>query len=322
MNSSRSSEQVSRLSTRLASAPELALDLGPPLAPRTTFKIGGPAEVLVRVATESALVRLLDVAAELRIEHRVLGLGSNLLVPDEGLTGVTIVLEGEFLSTEVSGTRVVAGAALPLARVARSTVERGLAGLEALAGFPSTVGGAVVMNAGCYGVEIKDVLVSATVVRPGGFRGLVQVEDLDAGYRSTNLLRSDAVVSSATFALRRDEAGEAATRLAELNRRRRQSMPSGRPNAGSVFKNPKDDFAGRLIEACGLKGRRLGGAGISPEHANVIVNQEGALASDVLGLMIEMHDSVLQQFGVSLRPELILAGSLGDRWRCHLESLR
>lgn len=321
MSSRSSIGPVDDLLTNLSGLDGLRLDTRVPLAPRTTFRVGGPAEVLARVACESALAGLLDMAAMLEIPWRVLGLGSNILVPDEGLRGVTIALEGEFEGLEIAGTRVVAGAALPLARVARGTIDQGLAGLESLAGFPSTVGGAVIMNAGCYGVEIKDVLVSTTVVLPGGVRRELRTEDLSPAYRSTNLQGSDAVVCTATFDLCRDDSGASAARLAELNHRRRGSLPSGRPHAGSVFKNPSGDYAGRLIEACGLKGRRCGGAEISTLHANVIVNNGGAKAVDVLELMCAMHRSVRDRFGISLRPELILTGDLGARWRHYLAGL-
>jgi UDP-N-acetylmuramate dehydrogenase len=267
------------------------------------------------VLSESALARFLDQAHQLQIPWRLLGLGSNVLLPDEGLPGVTAVLEGDFLEMSSDGTRVTAGAGQPLARVARFAVDRGLAGLESLAGFPSTVGGAVIMNAGCYGVEIKDILESTTIVRPGGVRRQLRVEDLSPGYRTTNLQGGDAVVTQATFNLRPEDVGEALDRLLEINRRRRETMPSGRPNAGSVFKNPSSDYAGRLIEECGLKGLQRGGAEISSEHANVIVNNGSATAEDVLALMRVMYRAVLGEFAVSLEPELILVGSLETRWQ-------
>ncbi len=305
---------IADLQRELQDSSELVLAPDEPLAPRTTLRIGGPAELLVRVATEAALMNLLDRSRFHGIACRILGLGSNVLIPDEGLQGVTAVLEGRFLELDFREVLVSSGAGLPLARVARAAIERGLAGLEALAGFPSTVGGAVVMNAGCYGVEIRDVLESAVVVRPGGQRQVLAVGDLSPGYRSTNLQGSDAVVTRATFRLRPDDTGEAAIRLQELNRRRRESMPSGRPNAGSAFRNPPGDFAGRLIEACGLKGTRRGGAEISREHANVIVNNGEGSAREVFELLLLAHRAVRERFQVRLEPEWILAGSLRQEW--------
>lgn len=306
---------VAELQKRLELEAGLGLFRKEALAPRTTLRIGGAAELFAEVMSESALARLLTQAAELRVPCRLLGLGSNVLLPDEGLRGVVVVLEGDFLETSFEGTSVSAGAGLPLARVARLAVERGLSGLEALAGFPSTVGGAVIMNAGCYGVEIKDVLESTTILRPNGDRYELQVEDLSPGYRTTNLQGSDAVVTQATFRLQTDESDAALDRLNELNRRRRERMPSGKPNAGSIFRNPPGDYAGRLIESCGLKGRQEGGAEISSVHANVIVNNGEATAADVLELMRVMYRAVEAEFRLLLEPELILVGPLGDRWR-------
>lgn len=305
---------ITDLETHLKLQADLSLAAQEPLASRTTLRIGGPAELLARVRTEAALGYLVDGAAQHEVPYRVLGLGSNVLVPDEGLAGVTVILEGEFLEMSFCDGTVDAGAGLPLAKVARAAVERGLAGLEALAGFPSTVGGAVIMNAGCYGVEIKDILEKATWVRPGSIRQILTIEDLAPRYRSTSLQGRDGVVTRAVFRLQPDTEGRASERLQELNRRRRQSMPSGRPNAGSVFKNPANDFAGRLIEECGLKGARQGGAEVSPAHANVIVNNGDATAEDVLELMGRIHRAVADRFAVSLEPELILCGSLGRRW--------
>ena len=313
---------ISVLAGELASFGGMSVTPDEPLASRTTLKIGGPAELFAKVFTEPALQHLLNQARALSVPWRILGLGSNVLVPDEGLEGLTVVLAGDFLELSISDSEVTAGAGLPLGRVARSAVESGLTGLEALAGFPSTVGGAVVMNAGCYGVEIKDILECATVLLPEGGREVVRVDDIAPGYRSTNLQGRGAIVTQATFRLRTGDAGEAQQRLIDLNRRRRASMPSGKPNAGSVFKNPEGGFAGRLIEACGLKGIQSGGAEISPAHANVIVNNGAARAADVLELMLIMRCAVADKFQVALEPELILVGALGDRWHQMLADRR
>ena len=305
----------SELADRLAQLPNCAVGRREALAPHTTLRIGGPAEILARIGSEEALIEVLRLCRRFAAPFRILGLGSNVLVPDEGISGVVALLEGEFLECEIHGETVVAGAAVPLARAAQRAVKEGLAGLEALAGFPSTVGGAVVMNAGCYGVEIKDLLDKATVIHLDGSRRIMTATDLHAGYRSTCLQESRAVVVRASFSLQRDPTSAAADRLQELNRKRRASMPSGRPNAGSIFKNPPGDYAGRLIELCGLKGTRRGGAEISVEHANVIVNTGGARAVDVLELMAMMYQRVLTEHGVVLQPELILLAQLASRWK-------
>jgi UDP-N-acetylmuramate dehydrogenase len=285
------------------------------LARHSTFRIGGPAQWFAKVGTADALGALLAAARDLRVPFQVLGLGSNILFPDEGVQGVVARLGGEFERLEIDGTRVTAGAALALPRVARVTAEEGLVGLEALSGFPSTVGGAVYMNAGCYGTEIRDVLVSATLVAPDGSRRRVSAEALEPGYRETNLRDTGTIVTEAVFELERGDSVAAMARIEELNRKRWASLPAGVANAGSVFRNPAGDYAGRLVDECGLKGKVRGAARISPKHGNVIVNEGGARARDVLALMLEMRRAVRERFAVELVPEVVLAGALRDQWR-------
>jgi len=299
----------------LATVPGLELTRDEALAGHTTLRIGGPAEIWARVAREDALAALMRAVRSRETPFAVLGLGSNVLVPDEGLAGVVARLCGELGAVRVDGTRVEVGAALPLAQLARRMAVQGLVGLEALSGFPSTVGGAVVMNAGCYGTEIADVLESCLVVTPEGTTRHLEVGDLTPSYRATSLLGSGCIVTRAVFRLAGGDAGAAVQRIDDLNRKRRSSLPSGLPNAGSIFKNPPGDHAGRLIEACGLKGRVEGRAQISPKHANVIVNLGGARALEVLALMTEARDAVAAGFGVELEPELVLTGSLPALWR-------
>jgi len=299
---------------RLSSTDGVLVREAVPLASATTLRIGGPAEVFVRVDSEAALSEVMTVARECGVSLHLHGHGSNVLFPDAGVRGIVCRLRGELERVEVEGETVRAGAGVTLARLARDTAKQGLVGLEALSGFPSTVGGAVVMNAGCYGTEMRDVLTEVRVGRPGRPVEAVRFDLLEPGYRTTSLQDTDAVVTGAEFRLRRGDGAAALARIAELNRRRWQSLPSGKPNAGSVFRNPDDDFAGRLIEACGLKGLRRGGAEISGRHANVIVNREQARAADVLDLMVAAHRAVRDRFGVELRPEIVLAGGLAEEF--------
>ena len=299
---------------RLSSTAGVLVREAVPLASATTLRIGGPAEVFVRVDSEAALSEVMTVARECRVSLHLHGHGSNVLFPDAGVRGIVCRLRGELERVEVEGETVRAGAGVTLARLARDTAKQGLLGLEALSGFPSTVGGAVVMNAGCYGTEMRDVLTEVRVGRPGRPVETVRFDRLEPGYRTTSLQGTDAVVTGAEFRLRRGDGIAALARIDELNRRRWQSLPSGKPNAGSVFRNPDDDFAGRLIEVCGLKGLRRGGAEISGRHANVIVNREQARAADVLDLMVAAHRAVRDRFGVELRPEIVLAGGLAEEF--------
>ncbi len=307
------------LRARLESIDDLELRLEEPLARYNTFRIGGPAEMLGRVKSLEALTRTVAEVARAGDDRpapalQVLGLGSNVLIPDEGLRGLVLRLEGELERVDFEGDLVWAGAAVSLAQLARRTAAQGHLGLEALSGFPSTVGGAVVMNAGCYGTEIKDLLVSTTVVDERGRLARLTIDDLQPGYRTTVLQGQSKIVADATFRTRRGDPVAALARIQELNRKRKQALPSGFPNVGSIFKNPPSDYAGRLIDECGLKGREIGGARISNRHGNVIVNFGAATAADVLALMKEARSAVAERFGVTLEPEVVLTGGLRALW--------
>ncbi len=307
------------LRARLESIDGLELRPAEPLARHNTFRIGGPAELFVLVRTLEALTRVVAEVARAAATGeaaplQVLGLGSNVLIPDRGLAGLVLRLEGDFQRVEFAGDRVWAGAAVSLAQLARRTAAQGRLGLEALSGFPSTVGGGVVMNAGCYGTEIKDLLITATVVEPDGGVTAITVEELEPAYRSTALQGQARIVADATFRTERGDPVAALARIRELNRKRKQTLPSGFPNVGSIFKNPEGDYAGRLIDQCGLKGRQIGGARISERHGNVIVNVDRARADDVVALMREARSAVAERFGVTLEPEVVLTGDLRARW--------
>lgn len=292
---------------------DLTCEVDVSLASHTTLRIGGPATTLVTVGSVEALVALVRLARERELGLHLLGLGSNVLIPDEGLSGLTFRLDGEFKRIQVRRNRVRAGAAVPLGQLARQMSARGLLGLESLSGFPSTVGGAVFMNAGCYGTEISDLLRSVgTVSLEGECRELTPTE-LEPGYRSTRLQRDGGIVTAATLELCPGDGEAGLRRIAELNRLRKLSMPT-EANAGSVFRNPEGDHAGRLIDQVGLKGARVGQAQISAKHANVVVNLGGARARDVLDLMLTARRRVLEATGIVLEPELILVGALRDRW--------
>jgi UDP-N-acetylmuramate dehydrogenase len=306
--------RVSALAARLDALSGVSAQADEPLARHTTFRIGGPADLFVEVAEEASVPFVVEACREAGLPLLVMGLGSNLLVPDAGVRGVVARFVGDLERVAVDGTTVEAGAGLALAKLARQTATAGLSGLEALSGFPSTVGGAVVMNAGCYGTEIVDVLESVRAVDSEGKWRRLGREDLGAGYRTTALQGRGWVVTSAVFGLAHGDAETALARIDELNGRRRESLPSGLPNAGSVFRNPPEDFAGRLVQEAGLKGERRGGARISPKHGNVIVNEGGATADDVLELMFAAYGEVSGRFGVRLEPELVLAGDLRRRW--------
>ncbi|HEY7368786.1 MAG TPA: UDP-N-acetylmuramate dehydrogenase [Thermoanaerobaculia bacterium] len=278
-----------------------------PLARHTTWRIGGPARFFGRVASEEGLAKVLAEAARRGEPVALLGMGSNILVADEGFPGWVVRLEGEFLLVAIEGDRVVAGAGAPLGGVCAKAARAGLSGLEAISGIPSSIGGAVRINAGAYGGEIFDVLESVRLVSRTGERREAEAAQIPHGYRWTQLIETREIVARASLRLRPAPREEIEAKTRTVSDKRRGALPS-EPNAGSVFRNPPNDFAGRLIEQCGLKGERRGGAVISPRHANVIVNEGGAKARDVLELMRLARDAVRDRFGVTLSPEVELVG--------------
>jgi UDP-N-acetylmuramate dehydrogenase len=289
------------------SSPDGEVRQNEPLCRHTTLRIGGPAETFVVVRTFVGLVRTLAAAREEEKRVRILGKGSNVLVADEGVAGFVVVLEGEFLRVEIEGERVVAGAGASLGGVCARTARAGLSGIEPISGIPSSIGGAVRINAGAYGGEIFDVLESVTLVSSDGRLEDRPASGIEHGYRWTSLVGSNEIVCRAVLRLRAAPPEEIEARTREVTEKRRGALPA-QPNAGSIFKNPVGRFAGKLLEDCGLKGAVSGDAEISTRHANVIVNRGAARAADVLELMRLMRRSVLERFGIALEPEIELLG--------------
>ena len=281
-----------------------------PLSRHTTLRIGGPARFYCRVKTEEGLSRVLAAARESGEPLALLGMGSNVLAADEGFPGWVVRLEGDFLEVSIEGHRLRAGGGAVLGGACAAAARAGLSGLESITGIPSSIGGAVRINAGAYGGEIFEVLETVRLVARDGTRREVPATEIPHGYRWTALCDSGEIVSEATLRLRPASREEIAERTRAVSEKRRGALP-GEPNAGSIFKNPPGDYAGRLIEACGLKGTRIGDAEISTRHANVIVNLGQARSADVLALMGAMRDSVREKFGVTLFPEVEF---LGLKW--------
>lgn len=272
------------------------------LAPYTTYQIGGPADYFVEAQSTEEVLESLDWAAELDLPVFVFGGGSNLLFDDAGFRGLVIRMKAE--GVKVEGERVTADAGVLMARVVKAAAEAGLTGIEAWNGLPGTVGGAVTGNAGCFGVETKDVLESAVVWLPGEGVRDVTPEFFDYHYRTSRLKKEPGIVLSATFKLAKGEAEEITAKMREIARSRIQKQPPG-SSTGSFFKNPEGDSAGRLIEAAGLKGHVLGKAQISPHHANFFLNKGGATAGDILALADLAQKTVGDKFGVVLEREVV-----------------
>ncbi len=284
-----------------------------PLARHTTLRIGGPADLLVVVRTAEALRQVVALAWQHQVPCRILGSGSNVLVSDAGVRGLVVLNRARAMN--LIGTQVRAESGAALSAVARRCVAQGLAGLEWAVGIPGTVGGAVVGNAGAWGGEIASVLGWATVLEPGGLVAKWPVERFGYGYR-TSVLKGQgaaqrAVVLEAGFALHPAERTLLTARVAEITARRKAGQPPG-ASCGSVFRNPPGDYAGRLIEAAGLKGRRCGAAEISPLHANFIINHGGATAAEVKALLELARQTVEARFGIRLELEVELLGEWAE----------
>ena len=278
-----------------------------PMSRHTTFRVGGPADVMFLPESEEQVVQALSLAREAQVPVIIIGNGSNLVVRDGGIRGLVIALgEGMAAIARVEHT-VSALAGASLARVSAYAQVSGLSGLEFASGIPGTLGGGCAMNAGAYGGQLSDVLIDARVLLNGELRTLT-AEAMQMGYRTSLPLREGGVVLSARFALTPDDPEAIAARMRDLNARRRDKQPLDRPSAGSTFKRPEGYFAGALIEQAGLKGRRVGGAQVSEKHAGFIVNVGDATAADILALIGVVQDEVEARFGVRLETEVRVLG--------------
>lgn len=287
------------------------VQLGAPLARYTAARLGGPAEALLEVFTADELAQAVDLAWSTDAGFTLLGGGTNVLISDGGVRGLVIINRARAVQFEADGAlpAVWAESGANLGVIARQAAVYGLSGLEWAAGIPGTLGGAVVGNAGAHGGDMAGNLLVADILQPEGIRGFWPVDRLEYAYRSSALKRmeSPAVVLSARLNLERSTADEVQARLDEYVAYRKRTQPPG-ASLGSIFKNPPGDYAGRLIEAAGLKGARIGGAQISPVHANFFVNLGNARAQDYYDLIRMARETVAQKFGVTLEMEIVLIG--------------
>lgn len=281
-----------------------------PMSRRTTFRIGGPADRLYRIGTSDQLQKLLPLLEREKIPFLVVGNGSNLLVSDKGIRGAALSLEGEFKELRVlpDGRTIRAGAGAMLASLCALARDRGLSGLEFAWGIPGSVGGAVYMDAGAYGGETRDVAVSVTHMDRLGRVETVAGEALGFSYRQSRYTGGSDVILHGDFELRPGDPAEIASKMEELMARRKEKQPYDMPSAGSVFKRPQNGYAAALIEECGLKGRSVGGAQVSPKHAGFIVNTGGASCRDVLELIGIIQRTVYEKTGIQLEREVKLIG--------------
>ena len=281
-----------------------AIFLNEDMKKHTSFKIGGPAEVFLEINTTEELLKVTNYCKQKGVDFFVVGNGSNLLVADEGVKGVIIHLTGKLAGARVEGDIVRAGAGLSLAALAAFTVEKELSGFEFAAGIPGSIGGAIYMNAGAYGGEMKDVVTGVYLIVDGELKHY-SANEMDFSYRHSMLHGlKNAIVVTVEFKFKPGKREDIEGKISELNAKRREKQPLDYPSAGSTFKRPETGYASQLIEEAGLKGTRIGGAEVSKKHSGFIINADNATAKDVKELISYVQKMVEEKSGVKLYPEV------------------
>lgn len=281
-----------------------------PMCRHTTFRVGGKAACFVRISSIEQLQKLIPYFEQIGLPYFILGNGSNLLVSDDGYDGVILQVGDKFDRISTEGNRMEAQAGALLSAGARCAMEHGLTGLEFASGIPGTIGGGVVMNAGAYGGEMKQVVTQVCVLGSGGEILTLDREAMEFSYRSSVIKNRRFTVLTVTFELACGDKKEIQARMEELARRRREKQPLEYPSAGSTFKRPEGYFAGKLIMEAGLKGYSIGGARVSEKHCGFLVNTGDASAADVAALIREVQERVKDKSGVSLEREVVYLGNL------------
>ena len=284
-----------------------------PMKRHTTFRIGGPAEVFVMPKTIEQVKTAVRICREEDLDWFVLGNGSNLLVSDQGYRGVIIQMDRNIGQVTVEGTEIHAAAGALLSSIASAARKASLTGFEFAGGIPGTLGGAVVMNAGAYGGELKDVLKEVTVMDRDGEIRIIPADELEMGYRTSIIKTAGYLVLSAVISLEEGDGEAILSRTRELNEKRSEKQPLEYPSAGSTFKRPEGYFAGKLIMDSGLRGYTVGGAMVSEKHCGFVINKGGATAADVCELMDHVTEVVREKFGVTLEPEVKFLGEFDRR---------
>lgn len=291
-----------KISTYLS---DIELRFQEPMAAHTSFRIGGPAEVMAFPKNVQQLAKIMNVSALLDIVPAILGAGTNILSPDAGLRGLTVCLKDGLSGMErLDDTHIRVDAGVTMTKAAVFAANTGLSGMEFAHGIPGTVGGGVYMNAGAYGGEIKDICESVDVMTRDGGLHTYRTEEMNFSYRHSRLEDDGGIVVSAVFCLTPGSPEEIHEKMKELAARRRASQPLDKPSAGSAFKRPVGGYAAALIEGAGLKGYQVGGAAVSEKHAGFVVNLGGATAEDVKTLLCRVSDMVYEKSGIRLEPEV------------------
>ena len=290
---------------KLAESLKCEVFLNEPLSHHSTFRIGGKAEVFIRPNELSQLKEIIKYCNEDNIKYVVIGNGSNILFKDEGFEGAVINISSRMENISIKNeTEIRVSAGTTLAKLAYFVMHHSLTGLEFCFGIPGTVGGAVFMNAGAYDKEIKDVIISSSYIDKNGNEGILSKNKMNLGYRYSCYKDNEYIITEARFGLSFGDKNEIKAKMDSLMERRRSKQPLDLPNVGSIFKRPKGNFAGTLIQECGLKGKSIGGAMVSEKHAGFIVNTGGATANDVIELINFVRKEVFEKTGYDLEPEV------------------
>lgn len=275
-----------------------------PMKKHITFRVGGNADYFVTPNTVEEVKNVIALCKQEEMPYYILGNGSNLLVSDQGYRGVIIQIYKEMSKIEVAGDLIKAQAGALLSKIGSLALEQGLTGFEFASGIPGTLGGAVVMNAGAYGGEIKDIIEEATVLTPEGELLKLKKDELELGYRTSIIAKRDYIVLEAVIRLEVGDKEAIKQRMDELRFQRTSKQPLEYPSAGSTFKRPEGYFAGKLIQDAGLRGFQVGGAQVSEKHCGFVINKDNATAADVMELMRQVSAIVKEKFGVELEPEV------------------
>lgn len=279
-----------------------------PMSKHTTFRVGGPADYFVTPEEEGQVQKVVSAFKSAGIPFYILGNGSNLLVGDRGYRGGIIQIFKKMNRISLQDSRIHAQAGALLSKIAAEALDHGLTGFEFASGIPGTLGGAVMMNAGAYGGEMKQVLTGAHVLRVSGAVEEVPVEEMELGYRSSIFSKTGDIILSADIRLEPGNPEQIRSRMDELKEQRTSKQPLEYPSAGSTFKRPEGYFAGKLIQDAGLRGFQVGGAQVSEKHCGFVINKDHASAKDILSLMEQVSDKVFKQSGVRLEPEVKMLG--------------
>ncbi len=274
-----------------------------PMSRHTTFRVGGPADVLV-TPDRDRIAAIIKLCRSENVPYTLIGNGSNLLVSDKGVRGVVIEMGEHAGEITVTQNEITAQAGALLSKIANTAAKEGLTGMEFAAGIPGSLGGAVVMNAGAYGGEMKDILVSAVVLDENGEEKTLSADELELRYRHSCIPEKHYIVLEATIRLQSGDEQEIRLKMKELSEQRQEKQPLQYPSAGSTFKRPEGYFAGKLIMDAGLRGYTVGGAQVSEKHCGFVINKGDATAEDICKLMQDVSEKVQEQFGVVLEPEV------------------